>query len=140
MVLRTRSSFRVHLVLVAWLATTTWTMDGFIPLLHGPRSASTARTWLGRITCCSRGTTVSKRTVTTDFTDQGAVRAAGLSSWAWWDSYVGNILGNPNSTAANGWVITDLPMSCDATGNNGTGNNANWNNGGSASDIWELLR
>ena len=33
-----------------------------------------------------------------------------------------------------GWAYTDTAMSCDASGNNCTGNNANWRD----KDIWKL--
>jgi hypothetical protein len=61
-----------------------------------------------------------------DFTDVGYVRAAGLSSYSDYASFVGNILGR--SGQMTGWLYTDPAMSCDANGNNCTGNNANWTN------------
>ena len=71
-----------------------------------------------------------------DFTDTQNVRAAGLASWSWWDSFVGNVLGNANSTTANKWYLTDPSMACDSTGNNCAGGVANWEPG--TGDIWEL--
>jgi hypothetical protein len=67
-----------------------------------------------------------------DFRDGGNVRAVGLAYGSWWDSFIGNILGHPGKMAS--WKYTDPAMSCDANGNNCTGNNANW--GGSA--IWRI--
>jgi Right handed beta helix region len=68
-----------------------------------------------------------------DFTDQGNVRTVGLEYGSWADSFVGNILGRPGQMS--GWNYTDPAMSCDANGNNCTGNNGNWS---SAGDIWKL--
>jgi hypothetical protein len=67
-----------------------------------------------------------------DFTDVQNVRAVGLASWSWWDSFIGNVLGRPGQMS--GWNYTDPAMSCDGSGNNCTGNNANWN----GANIWEL--
>jgi hypothetical protein len=66
-----------------------------------------------------------------DFTDSNP-RAVGLAYGSWWDSFVGNVLGR--SGQMSGWYYTDPAMSCDANGNNCTGNNANWN----YFDIWML--
>jgi Pectate lyase superfamily protein len=57
------------------------------------------------------------------FTDANH-RAVGLAYGSWWDSFVGNILGRRDQMA--GWTYTAPAMSCDANGNNCTGNNANW--------------
>jgi hypothetical protein len=59
-----------------------------------------------------------------DFTDGVNVRTVGLAYGSWWDSFIGNILGRPGQMS--GWHYTDPGMSCDANGNNCTGNNANW--------------
>ena len=67
-----------------------------------------------------------------DFADRGNIRAIGLAYGSWWDSFIGNVLGRPGHMT--GWTYTDSAMSCDANGNNCTGNNANWGN----SDIWKL--
>jgi hypothetical protein len=67
-----------------------------------------------------------------DFPDGGNIRAIGLAYGSWWDSFIGNVLGRPGQMT--GWTYTDAAMSCDANGNNCTGNNAHW--GGS--DIWRL--
>ena len=87
-----------------------------------------------------------------DFTDSGNVRTVGLAYGSWWDSFVGNILGRPGKMSAGSWWdsfvgkipgrrgkvrvwnYTDPAMSCDAIGNNCTGNNANWTD----RDIWKL--
>ncbi len=69
-----------------------------------------------------------------DFTDQQNVRAAGLAYGSWWDSFVGNVFGRSGKMA--GWAYADAAMSCDANGNNCTGNNSNWDS--AAGDIWEL--
>jgi hypothetical protein len=66
------------------------------------------------------------------FTYGGNIRAIGLAYGSWWDSFIGNVLGRPGQMS--GWTYTDSAMSCDANGNNCTGNNANWGN----SDIWKL--
>jgi hypothetical protein len=66
------------------------------------------------------------------FTDVGNIRTVGLTYGSWWDSFVGNILGR--SGQMSGWVYTDPSMTCDANGNNCTGNAADW----STSDIWKL--
>jgi Pectate lyase superfamily protein len=71
-----------------------------------------------------------------DFTTDANKRAAGLSSWAWWDSFVGNILGNAGASTRNGWLLTAHSMACNSTGNNCTGGVADWNPG--SGDIWEL--
>ena len=67
-----------------------------------------------------------------DFTDGQNIRVVGLASWSWWDSFIGNILGRPGQMS--GWNYTDPAMSCDGSGNNCTGNNANWGD----YDIWKL--
>jgi hypothetical protein len=67
-----------------------------------------------------------------DFIDRGNIRAIGLAYGSWWDSFIGNVLGRPGQMT--GWTYTDSAMSCDANGNNCTGNNAHWGN----SDIWKL--
>ena len=67
-----------------------------------------------------------------DFIDGGNIRAIGLAYGSWWDSFIGNVLGRPGQMT--GWTYTDSAMSCDANGNNCTGNNAHWGN----SDIWKL--
>jgi Pectate lyase superfamily protein len=67
-----------------------------------------------------------------DFADGGNIRAIGLAYGSWWHSFIGNVLGRPGQMT--GWTYTDSAMSCDANGNNCTGNNAHW--GGS--DIWRL--
>jgi hypothetical protein len=66
------------------------------------------------------------------FGDKGNVRAVGLAYGSWWDSFVGNVLGWPGQM--EGWRYTDPAMGCDASGNNCTGNNANW----SDPVIWKL--
>lgn len=63
--------------------------------------------------------------------DTGNVRAVGLAYGAWWDSFVGNVLGRPG--LMRGWHYTDPAMGCDASGNNCSGN-ASW----SDKDIWKL--
>jgi hypothetical protein len=67
-----------------------------------------------------------------DFADGGNIRAIGLAYGSWWDSFIGNVLGRPGQMT--GWTYTDSAMSCDANGNNCTGNNAHWGD----SDIWKL--
>src|SRR5262249_32719363 len=67
-----------------------------------------------------------------DFTDSANVRTAGLAYGSWWDSFVGNVFGR--SGQMTGWRYTDPAMSCDASGNNCTGNNANW----TEKVIWKL--
>jgi hypothetical protein len=71
-----------------------------------------------------------------DFNDvpptAGNIRTIGLAYGSWWDSFVGNVLGRPG--LMSGWSYTDPSMSCDASGNNCTGNNANW----SDNEIWKL--
>jgi hypothetical protein len=71
-----------------------------------------------------------------DFNDvpptAGNIRTIGLAYGSWWDSFVGNVLGRPG--LMSGWNYTDPSMSCDASGNNCTGNNANW----SDNEIWKL--
>jgi hypothetical protein len=87
-----------------------------------------------------------------DFTDSGNVRTVGLAYGSWWDSFVGNILGRPGKMSAGSWwdsfvgkipgrrgkvrawKYTDPAMSCDALGNNCSGNNANWTD----PDVWKL--
>jgi hypothetical protein len=66
------------------------------------------------------------------FTDQSNIRTVGLAYGSWWDSFVGNVLGR--SGQMSGWSYTDPAMSCDANGNNCTGNNANWGE----HEIWKL--
>lgn len=66
------------------------------------------------------------------FKDTGNVRAVGLAYGSWWDSFVGNVLGRSGQMA--GWHYTDSAMSCDASGNNCTGNNANWTD----RTVWRL--
>jgi hypothetical protein len=61
------------------------------------------------------------------------VRTIGLAYGSWWDSFIGNVLGRSGKMA--GWQYTDPAMSCDAEGNNCTGNNGGWGvgtSGGSA--------
>jgi hypothetical protein len=58
------------------------------------------------------------------FKDTGNVRAVGLAYGSWWDSFVGNVLGRSGQMA--GWHYTDPAMSCDASGNNCTGDNSKW--------------
>jgi hypothetical protein len=60
------------------------------------------------------------------------MHGVGLAYGSWWDSFVGNVLGRPGQMA--GWHYTDPAMSCDANGNNCTGNNANWVD----QEIWQL--
>jgi hypothetical protein len=67
-----------------------------------------------------------------DFTDGQNIRAIGLASWSWWDSFVGNVLGRPGQMS--GWQYTDPAMSCDSSGNNCAGNNSIWGD----HDIWKL--
>jgi hypothetical protein len=66
------------------------------------------------------------------FKDTGNVRSVGLAYGSWWDSFVGNVLGR--SGQMKGWHYTDAAMSCDASGNNCTGNNNGW----SDPSIWKL--
>jgi hypothetical protein len=66
------------------------------------------------------------------FTDSGNMRAAGLAYGSWWDSFIGNLLGR--SGQMSGWSYASPAMSCDANGNNCTGNNGTW----APSMIWEL--
>src|ERR1700730_11799832 len=66
------------------------------------------------------------------FTDQGNIRTVGLAYGSWWDSFVGNVLGR--SGQMSGWSYTNHAMSCDASGNNCTGNNGAW----SDKNIWTL--
>jgi hypothetical protein len=66
----------------------------------------------------------------------GNVRCAGLGAGAWWHSFVGNVLGISGKMA--GWALTDVAMSCDATGGNCTGNNSNWGGNNSGSSVWRL--
>ncbi len=67
-----------------------------------------------------------------DFTDSSNARAIGLAYGSWWDSFIGNVLGL--SGKMSGWLYTDTAMSCDSSGNNCTGNSANW----SDHNIWKL--
>ena len=67
-----------------------------------------------------------------DFTDAQNIRAVGLAYGSWWDSFIGNILGR--SGQMSGWSYTNHAMSCDASGNNCTGNNGAWSDKG----IWRL--
>jgi hypothetical protein len=67
-----------------------------------------------------------------DFTDTQNVRSVGLAYGSWWDSFVGNILGRAGQMS--GWSYTNHAMSCDASGNNCTGNNGAWND----KNIWKL--
>ena len=67
-----------------------------------------------------------------DFTDAQNLRAGGLAYGSWWDSFIGNILGR--SGQMSGWSYTNHAMSCDASGNNCTGNNGTW----SDKNIWKL--
>jgi hypothetical protein len=66
------------------------------------------------------------------FSDSGNVREVGLAYGSWWDSFVGNVLGRPGQMA--GWRYTPPAMGCDASGNNCTGDNANW----SDPALWKL--
>jgi hypothetical protein len=66
------------------------------------------------------------------FNDAGNVRVVGLAYGSWWDSFVGNVLGRNGQMS--GWHYTDPTMSCDASGNNCTGNNRGW----SDPSIWKL--
>jgi hypothetical protein len=66
------------------------------------------------------------------FKDTGNVRAVGLAYGSRWDSFVGNVLGRPGQMA--GWLYNVPAMGCDASGNNCTGNNANWRD----RVIWKL--
>jgi hypothetical protein len=66
------------------------------------------------------------------FTDQGNIRTVGLAYGSWWDTFIGNVLGRPGQMS--GWHYTDPAMSCDANGNNCTGNNAGWKD----PDVWKL--
>ena len=59
-----------------------------------------------------------------DFTDSSNPRTIGLAYGSWWDSFIGNILGRAGQMSS--WNLTDPAMSCDASGANCTGNNANW--------------
>ena len=65
------------------------------------------------------------------FTDANR-RAVGMAYGSWWDSFIGNVLGRRDQMA--GWTYTAPAMSCDANGNNCTGNNANW----TEKVIWQL--
>ena len=56
----------------------------------------------------------------------------GLAYGSWWDSFIGNVLGR--SGQMGGYTYTDPAMSCDSSGNNCTGNNANW----TGAAIWSL--
>ena len=58
------------------------------------------------------------------FEDKGGIRAASLAYGSWWDSFVGNVLGRPGQMS--GWHYTDPAMGCDSSGDNCTGDNANW--------------
>jgi hypothetical protein len=66
------------------------------------------------------------------FTDQGNIRTVGLMYGSWGDSFVGNVLGR--SGQMSGWSYTNHAMSCDASGNNCTGNNGAWDD----KNIWKL--
>ena len=66
------------------------------------------------------------------FNDTGNVRVVGLAYGSWWHSFVGNVLGRGGQMS--GWHYTDPAMSCDASGNNCTGNNRGW----SDPSIWKL--
>jgi hypothetical protein len=66
------------------------------------------------------------------FTDQGNIRTVGLAYGSWGDSFVGNVLGR--SGQMSGWSYTNHAMSCDASGNNCTGNNGAWDD----KNIWKL--
>ena len=59
-----------------------------------------------------------------DLTDSSNPRAIGLAYGSWWDSFIGNVLGRSGQLSS--WNLTDPAMSCDASGANCTGNNANW--------------
>ena len=65
------------------------------------------------------------------FTDANH-RAVSLAYGSWWDSFVGNVLGR--SGQMSGWAYTAPAMSCDAQGNNCTGNNGKWRE----KVIWQL--
>jgi hypothetical protein len=72
-----------------------------------------------------------------DFADDpsrgfGNIRAIGLGYASQWMSFIGNVLGRPGQMA--GWHYTDPAMSCDANGDDCTGNNSRWTN----PDIWKL--
>jgi Divergent InlB B-repeat domain len=67
-----------------------------------------------------------------DFIDQQNLRTVGLAYGSWSDSFVGNVLGR--SGQMSGWSYTDHAMSCDASGNNCTGNNGAWGD----KDIWKI--
>ena len=67
-----------------------------------------------------------------DFIDQRNLRTVGLAYGSWSDSFVGNVLGR--SGQMSGWSYTDHAMSCDASGNNCTGNNGAWGD----KDIWKI--
>jgi hypothetical protein len=66
------------------------------------------------------------------FKDEGNLRAVGLAYGSWWDSFVGNVLGQKGKMA--GWQYTDAAMSCDASGNNCIGKNSRWGD----RSIWKL--
>ena len=68
-----------------------------------------------------------------DFTDAQNIRAVGLAYGSWWDSFIGNVFGRLGQMT--GWNYTDPAMSCDANGNNCTGNNGGWSAAGA---IWRL--
>jgi hypothetical protein len=66
------------------------------------------------------------------FNDTGNERTVGLAYGSWWDSFVGNVLGRSGQMSR--WHYTDPAMSCDAIGNNCSGNNGNWTD----PDVWKL--
>jgi len=59
-------------------------------------------------------------------------RTVGLAYGSWWDSFIGNVLGRLDQMG--GYTYTNPAMSCDSSGNNCTGNNANW----TGAAIWSL--
>jgi hypothetical protein len=71
-----------------------------------------------------------------DFADTaggfGNVRTVGAMYGSQWLSFVGNVLGRNGQMV--GWHYTVAAMSCDASGNNCTGNNSRWGD----PDIWKL--
>ena len=66
------------------------------------------------------------------FTDSANQRTVGLAYGSWWDSFIGNLLGRPGQMS--GWSYTARAMGCDSSGDNCTGNNANWGE----RHIWKL--
>jgi len=67
------------------------------------------------------------------FTDAGHTRCAGVSSFGWWFSFIGNLLGRPGLMA--GWQYTDSRMGCDANGNHCVGiSGTGWDD----KDVWKI--